>query len=80
MWAAGNGGDQSDSCAADGYVSSIYTVGIGSAALDGTQAYYDEECSGKMAVAFVTSQIKSVVSYWYVANMVYCQKWFVSVA
>ncbi len=53
MWAAGNGGEKGDSCAADGYTSSIYTIGIGSAASDGTQASYDEPCSGKLAVVFV---------------------------
>ena len=55
-----------DSCAADGYVSSIYTIAIGSAASDGTQASYDEDCSGKMAVVFVNNphgQV-SVVSAW----------------
>ncbi len=67
MWAAGNGGDNGDSCAADGYTSSIYTIGIGSAASDGTQAYYDEQCSGKMAVVFVnnphSSGLNSVVRF-----------------
>ena len=53
VWAAGNGGLNDDSCAADGYASSIYTIAIGSASSDGTQAFYDEECSGKMAVTFV---------------------------
>ena len=53
VWASGNGGEYNDSCATDGYSSSIYTISIGSAAGDGTQSYYDEECSGKMAVAFV---------------------------
>ena len=52
MWAAGNGGDKFDSCAADGYVNSIYTIAVGSADQDGRQAYYDEDCSAKMAVTF----------------------------
>ena len=30
MWAAGNGGGRGDSCAADGYVNSIYTIAVGS--------------------------------------------------
>ncbi len=55
MWAAGNGGWKGDSCATDGYTSSIYTIGIGSAASDGTQAFYDEQCSGKMSVVFVNN-------------------------
>ena len=53
MWAAGNGGRYGDSCAADGYASSIYTISIGSATANGTQSDYDEQCSGKMAVTFV---------------------------
>lgn len=27
VWASGNGGRQHDSCACDGYITSIYTVG-----------------------------------------------------
>ena len=55
-----------DSCAADGYASSIYTIAIGSAASDGTQASYDEDCSGKMAVVFISNPHgqDSVVSAW----------------
>ena len=52
VWASGNGGRNSDSCAADGYVSSIYTVAVGSATPQGNKAYYDEACSGKMAVTY----------------------------
>jgi len=52
VWAAGNGGTYHDSCAADGYTSSIYTIGVGSADQNGRQADYDEDCSGKMVVTF----------------------------
>ena len=52
MWAAGNGGANYDSCAADGYVNSIYTIAVGSADERGRQAFYDEKCSAKMAVTF----------------------------
>ena len=64
MFAAGNGGAVGDSCAADGYCSSIYTIGIGAANSNGEQAPYDEQCASKMAVAFVdsTSQEQFVVS------------------
>ncbi len=63
MFAAGNGGEMGDSCAADGYCSSIYTIGIGAANSNGEQTPYDEQCAGKMAVAFVdsTSRFKLVV-------------------
>ena len=53
MWSAGNGGENFDSCAADGYASSIYTIAVGAATSSGSQARYDEACAGKMAVAFV---------------------------
>ena len=53
MWAAGNGGYINDSCAADGYVNSIYTIAIGSVGSDGRAAPYDERCSAKLAVTFV---------------------------
>ena len=52
MWAAGNGGQYGDSCAADGYINSIYTIGVGAANNNGLPAYYDEQCSAKMIVTF----------------------------
>ena len=54
MWASGNGGDEDD-CAADGYVSSIYTISVGAIAVDGRPRSKDERCSGKMVVAYVTN-------------------------
>lgn len=56
MFAAGNGGDISDTCAADGYVNSIYTIAVGSVSIDGRQSYYDEQCSGKLVVAFTDNR------------------------
>ena len=52
MFASGNGGDLFDSCAADGFIASIYTIGVGAADQFGNQAYYDEECASKMVVTF----------------------------
>ena len=52
MWAAGNGGSYFDSCAADGYSSSIYTIAVGSADQNGGQAHYDEQCAAKMVTTF----------------------------
>ena len=57
MWASGNGGDEDD-CAADGYVSSIYTIAVGSIGVDGRYSSKDERCSGKMVVAYVTDPWK----------------------
>ena len=62
LFAAGNGGGNDDDCNADGYASSIYTVSVGSVTDDGTQAFYDENCSSKMVVAFVSGEDISVVS------------------
>ena len=55
VWAAGDGGDSyesDDSCVADGYVTSIYTIGVGAANNIGDPARYDEQCSAKMVVTF----------------------------
>ena len=52
VWAAGNGGRYYDSCAADGYITSIYTIAVGAANDIGNQAWYDEQCSAKMVVTF----------------------------
>ena len=52
VWASGNGGWYCDSCAADGYVNSIYTIAVGSADQNGYQADYDEDCTAKMAVTY----------------------------
>ena len=50
-FAAGNGGAM-DTCAADGYINSIYTISVGSAASNGEQSSFDEMCSAKMVVSF----------------------------
>ena len=50
-FAAGNGGIL-DTCAADGYSNSIYTISVGSAASSGEQSDFDEMCSAKMVVTF----------------------------
>ena len=50
-FAAGNGG-VGDTCAADGYTNSIYTISVGSAASNGRSSDFDEMCAGKMVVTF----------------------------
>ena len=54
MWASGNGGRQDD-CGADGYVSSIYTIAVGAIGVDGSSYAFDESCSAKMVLAYVTN-------------------------
>ena len=56
-FAAGNGGSSHDSCAADGYTNSIYTISVGAAGIDGKAAYYDEICSAKLVSAYVENHI-----------------------
>lgn len=52
MFAAGNGGIASDSCAFSGYVNSIYTIAISGVNWDGSVPAYTEQCSGIMAVTY----------------------------
>ena len=69
MWANGNGGD-ADDCAADGYASSIYTISVGAIGIHGTPSYFDEECSAKMVVTYVTDTYGSstVVCHLFISN------------
>ncbi|PFX28206.1 Proprotein convertase subtilisin/kexin type 6 [Stylophora pistillata] len=50
-FAVGNGGN-SDSCAYNGYVNSIYTITINSVNKDGTKPEYAEECAGILATTY----------------------------
>ena len=50
VFSSGVGGQQRDGCSADGYVNSVYTIAVGSAALDGSLRKMDEKCSAKLAV------------------------------
>lgn len=52
MWAAGNGGHNGDSCAADGYINSIYTLAISAVDACGRAPPYTESCTSIQAVAF----------------------------
>ena len=52
-FAAGNGGYIDDSCAADGYTNSIYTISVGAIDVTGRPAYYDEVCSAKLVSGYV---------------------------
>jgi hypothetical protein len=44
---------------ADGYITSIYTIGVGAANDVGNPAWYDEQCSAKMVVTFNTNSYSS---------------------
>ena len=58
-FAAGNGGESFDSCAADGLASNLYTIAVGSYSQNGAPASYDEKCSSKMVVAYVDNTLNS---------------------
>ena len=53
MWANGNGGRRDD-CGADSYATSIYTISVGAVSVTGEQSWFDESCSAKMVVNYVT--------------------------
>ena len=73
MWASGDGGEDDD-CAADGYVSSIYT--IGAVGMNGLKSPFHECCPAKMVTTYVTNDrgcpaIVSVkICHWYVKNSI----------
>ena len=69
VWANGNGG-LFDDCAADGYASSIYTISVGAIGVDGNPSPFDEPCSAKMVVTYVTDSLgaSSVVRHRYIAT------------
>ncbi|KAI3383057.1 hypothetical protein SNEBB_011349 [Seison nebaliae] len=52
VWATGNGGSRGDDCSADGYVSSIYVISIGSINSKGESTYYSERCPSTLAVTY----------------------------
>jgi len=52
VWAAGNGGRRGDNCNCDGYVSSIYTLSVGSVSEQGAFPWYGERCASTMAVTY----------------------------
>ena len=59
VWATGNGGMMTDDCNADGYVNSIYTIGIGSVNEHGVSTYYGEQCPSQMAVTYCSGKHSS---------------------
>ena len=52
VWAAGNGGKRADNCNCDGYVSSVYTLSVGSVTQRGAFPWYGEECASNLAVTY----------------------------
>lgn len=52
VWASGNGGKYLDSCNADGYSTSIYTLSVSSVSENGHIPWYSESCSSSMATTY----------------------------
>ncbi|RXG59050.1 Neuroendocrine convertase 1 [Armadillidium vulgare] len=52
VWASGNGGYVSDNCNCDGYVSSIYTIGVSSASENGVSPWYSEHCASTLTSTY----------------------------
>jgi len=76
VWANGNGGD-GDNCGADSYATSIYTISVGAVSVTGEQATFDESCSAKMVVNYVTdADGDSAVVCLYIMTCVHvCLSW-----
>ncbi|XP_057332324.1 neuroendocrine convertase 1-like isoform X2 [Microplitis mediator] len=52
VWASGNGGSKEDDCSCDGYVSSIFTIAVGSASQTGKFPWYGEQCPATLATTY----------------------------
>ncbi|VDN50246.1 unnamed protein product [Dracunculus medinensis] len=57
VWASGNGGARQDSCSADGYTTSVYTLSISSATFDNRQPWYLEECPSSIATTYSSANL-----------------------
>lgn len=64
VWAAGNGRENGDSCAFDGYASSIYVNPIGSINHLGEQSWYSEGCASLMAVTPSSGAMKVFFAFY----------------
>uniref|UniRef100_A0A1I8HWM5 P/Homo B domain-containing protein n=1 Tax=Macrostomum lignano TaxID=282301 RepID=A0A1I8HWM5_9PLAT len=52
VWASGNGGHKSDSCACDGYTNSVYTLSVSSITQRNSKPWYLEECASTLAATY----------------------------
>ncbi|CAD6184311.1 unnamed protein product [Caenorhabditis auriculariae] len=58
VWASGNGGSRQDSCSADGYTTSVYTLSISSATYDNHRPWYLEECPSSIATTYSSADFR----------------------
>lgn len=59
MWATGNGGVHDDDCGCDGYVSSPYSLSVGSITDRGQAPYFDEKCASTLTVVPSGGEIRA---------------------
>ncbi|CAG9535619.1 unnamed protein product [Cercopithifilaria johnstoni] len=57
VWASGNGGSRQDSCSADGYTTSVYTLSVSSATIDNRSPWYLEECPSTIATTYSSANM-----------------------
>nr|CAB3264714.1 furin-like protease kpc-1 [Phallusia mammillata] len=57
IWASGNGGHNKDSCSCDGYINSIYTIGISSVSQYGYRPWYLEGCASTLATTYSSGDV-----------------------
>ncbi|XP_039266636.2 proprotein convertase subtilisin/kexin type 6-like isoform X2 [Styela clava] len=57
VWASGNGGHNKDTCSCDGYINSIYTIGISSVSQNGKRPWYLESCASTLATTYSSGEI-----------------------
>lgn len=62
VWASGNGRDAGDTCAFDGYASSIYVNAIGAINHEGNISWYSEGCASLMAVTPSSGMMKGITT------------------
>lgn len=59
VWATGNGGVHDDDCGCDGYVSSPYSLSVGSITDRGQAPYFDEKCASTLTVVPSGGEIRA---------------------
>lgn len=62
VWASGNGRQEHDSCAFDGYASSPFVIPIGAIDVTGKQSWYSEGCSALMAVTPSSGNMRGITT------------------
>jgi proprotein convertase subtilisin/kexin type 7 len=62
VWASGNGRDNQDTCAFDGYAGSPYVIAIGALDHTGNQSWYSEGCASLMAVAPSSGAMRGITT------------------